>query len=100
MKQLIVIDGSHFDNIKSFYKEIDRLLTKGLKWQTGHNLNAFNDLLCAGFGVYEYEEEAEVKWINFSRSRNKLGQEMVNDLVEIISTHPHRCPHSLTVMYR
>jgi RNAse (barnase) inhibitor barstar len=89
MKQLIIIDGNHFDNIKSFYKEIDRVLTKGLKWETGHNLNAFNDLLRGGFGVYEYEEDVEIKWINFSRSRNKLGQEMANILVEILSKHSH-----------
>jgi len=89
LKQLIVIDGNHFDSIKSFYKEIDRLLTKGLKWETGHNLNAFNDLLRGGFGVYEYEEEVEVKWVNFSRSRNTLGQEMTDILLEIISKHPH-----------
>jgi len=89
MKQLLVINGNHFDNMESFYKEIDRVFTKDLNWETGHNLNAFNDLLRGGFNVYEYEEEVEVKWINFSRSRNKLGQEMTDILVEYFSKHSH-----------
>jgi RNAse (barnase) inhibitor barstar len=44
MKQ-ITIDGNNFSNEEEFYTEIDKLLTKDLSWKTGHNLNAFNDLL-------------------------------------------------------
>ena len=40
----IVIDGSKFSTLEGFYTEIDNLLTKNLSWQTGHNLDAFNDL--------------------------------------------------------
>ncbi len=49
----IVINGNDFYDIDGFYAEIDRLLTKDLTWKTGHNLDAFNDLLCGGFGIHE-----------------------------------------------
>jgi RNAse (barnase) inhibitor barstar len=41
----ILIDGNNFDDLEGFYCEIDRVLTKDLTWKTGHNLNAFNDIL-------------------------------------------------------
>ena len=46
-----VIDGNNFDTLEGFYSEIDNLLTKDLNWDTGHNFDAVNDLLCGGFGV-------------------------------------------------
>ena len=55
-KQSLIINGDTFSNLEEFYDEIDRVFTKNLVWKTGHNLNAFNDLLCGGFGVFEYEE--------------------------------------------
>ncbi len=85
----IIINGINFTDLETFYDEIDRVLTKNLNWQTGHNLNAFNDLLRGGFGVYEYEEPIKLIWINFSLSRKKLGQELVDLLVEIITRHDH-----------
>ncbi|MBO4749222.1 MAG: barstar family protein, partial [Lachnospiraceae bacterium] len=48
----ITIDGNRFSDIEGFYTEIDRLLTRDLDWKTGHNLNAFNDLLRGGFGFH------------------------------------------------
>ena len=83
MKQ-IILDGNNFSNIEEFYDEIDRLLTKDLDWKTGHNLNAFNDLLRGGFGVHEYGEKLEITWINASKSRKDLGEDLFNTIVEII----------------
>ena len=54
-KKKIIINGDNFADLESFYVEIDRVLTKDLDWETGHNLDAFNDLLRGGFGAYEYE---------------------------------------------
>lgn len=85
----IIINGINFTDLETFYDEVARVLTKNLNWQTGHNLNAFNDLLRGGFGVYEYEEPIKLIWINFSLSRKKLGQELVDLLVEIITRHDH-----------
>lgn len=48
-----ILDGNNFNDIDGFYNEIDRLLTKDLTWKTGHNLDAFNDLLRGGFSVFD-----------------------------------------------
>ena len=69
----IVIDGNNFSNEEEFYTEIDKLLTKGLTWKTGHNLDAFNDILSGGFGIHEYGEELEIIWLNASKSKSNLG---------------------------
>ena len=47
-----ILDGNNFTDMEGFYNEINKLLTKNLHWKTGHNLNAFNDLLRGGFGVH------------------------------------------------
>lgn len=72
-KKVVIIDGSKFDDIEGFYSEIDRVLTKDLTWITGHNLNAFNDLLYGGFGVHEYDESIIIIWGNASKSKSDLG---------------------------
>ena len=69
----IVIDGDKFSDLEGFYSEIDKLLTKDLEWKTGHNMNAFNDLLRGGFGAHEYGESIHIKWIHFAKSRQDLG---------------------------
>lgn len=73
MRRKIVIDGNNFDDLEGFYCEIDKLLTKDLTWQTGHNLDAFNDLLRGGFGVHEYGEPILISWENFEKSRHDFG---------------------------
>jgi RNAse (barnase) inhibitor barstar len=85
----IIINGDNFSDLESFYDEIDRVLTKDLDWQTGHNLNAFNDLLRGGFGVYEYEEPAKIVWTKFSESKKTLGDELSDTIIEIIRDHKH-----------
>lgn len=72
-KQKIIINGDNFADLESFYVEIDRVLTKDLDWETGHNLDAFNDLLRGGFGAYEYEEPIGLIWTNISKSKADLG---------------------------
>ena len=80
----ITIDGKDFSNIEGFYSEIDKLLTKDLGWKTGHNLNAFNDLLRGGFGVHEPGEELNITWINAAKSRKDLGKDLFDTIVKII----------------
>ena len=79
-----ILDGNSFTDMEGFYNEIDKLLTKNLQWKTGHNLNAFNDLLRGGFGMHEYEEPIIIRWINFDQSKKTLGDEMVLILLEIM----------------
>lgn len=88
-KQTLLINGDNFSDLEGFHNEIDRVLTKDLDWETGHNLNAFNDLLRGGFGVYEYEEPVKIIWTNFSGSKLRLGEELTNTLLEIIKEHEH-----------
>ena len=79
-----ILDGNNFSNMEGFYREIDKLLTKNLRWKTGHNLNAFNDLLRGGFNVHEYNEPITIRWINYGKSKKDLGDEMVLILLEIM----------------
>lgn len=71
----ITIDGAKFSTLEEFYNEIDRLLTKNLTWRTGHNMDAFHDLLRGGFGVHEYGEGVDFVWVNSDKSRQDLGYE-------------------------
>ena len=79
-----ILDGNNFTDMEGFYNEIDKMLTKNLQWKTSHNLNAFNDLLRGGFGVHEYNEQITIRWINFDKSKESLGGEMVLILLEIM----------------
>jgi RNAse (barnase) inhibitor barstar len=89
MKQTLTIDGENFSDLEGFYHEIDRVLTKDTDWKTGHNLDALNDLLRGGFGVFEYEEPIGLVWKNYAKSLQELGEEKVGELTEIIGTHKH-----------
>lgn len=40
-----IIDGDDFSDLETFYVEVDKVLTLGLDIKTGHNLDAFNDIL-------------------------------------------------------
>lgn len=88
-KNTIIINGENVFDLESFYDEIDRVLTKDLNWKTGHNLDAFNDLLRGGFGVYEYGEPIKLIWANFSKNKNELGDKLTEQLLDIISDHNH-----------
>jgi RNAse (barnase) inhibitor barstar len=61
----VIIDGNNFSDLESFYDEIDRVLTKDLNFKTGHNLDAFYDILCGDFGVFSYSESLKLIWANF-----------------------------------
>lgn len=88
-KQIIIINGDNISNLETFYNETDRVLTKDMEWPTGHNLNAFNDLLRGGFGVFEYQDPIKLIWTNFSSSKKYLEQEMIDILEDIIGRHEH-----------
>lgn len=105
MKYKIIIDGTHFSNIDEFYDEMDiltsdeichvlldsvaresgclvsfsdrqyKLLTKNHTWRTGHNMDAFHDLLRGGFGIHEVGEGIEFYWVHADKSRQDFGYE-------------------------
>lgn len=72
-KQTLIIDGNKFSDLDSFHNEMDNVLTKDLDWKTGHNLDAFNDLLRGGFGVHEYGEPIRIIWKNSAKSKQDFG---------------------------
>lgn len=88
-KQTIIINGNNFYDLETFYDEVDRVLTKDLNWKTGHNLDAFNDLLRGGFGAYEYEEPIKIIWTNINKSKQTLNKKTFHKLLEIIARHNH-----------
>lgn len=87
-KKEIIIDASKFNNIGEFYIELDKVLTKDLNWKTGHNLDAFDDLLYGGFGVHEYDEPITIIWKNTDKSKMDLGLNF-DIIVKIIKEHEH-----------
>lgn len=91
----IVIDGDNFSDLEGFYTEIDKLLTKDLDWQTGHGMDAFNDLLRGGFGVHEYGEALHIKWIHFAKSRQDLGYRATKNYYQNILKKCHPANRSI-----
>ena len=88
----IIIDGNYFSNLEGFYFEIDRVLASN--FQSGHNLNAFNDLLRGGFGVHEEGESVKLIWEHSGKSRRDLGSfhdggSIYESLVDVIHGHRH-----------
>lgn len=90
MKNIIEIDGNNFSNINDFYDEIEKKFCKNLGWKFGRNLDAFNDVLRGGYGIYEYQEPVKIIWHNADKSRQDLGYDQtIIYLQEILSTcHP------------
>ena len=90
----LVINGDNFSDLEGFYVEIDNVLTKDLTWKTGHNLDAFNDLLCGGFGVFEYEEPIILMWHDSAKSKTRLGfqQTIAHSKAMLERCHPSNKP--------
>lgn len=87
--KIFVIDGKKCTNLECFYGHIDVVFTKNIHFKTGHNLDAFNDILTGGFGTFESEENIKIVWKNFFNSEITLGKLFISDAIEIISNHNH-----------
>ncbi len=88
-QKVAIIDGDNFTDLETFYDEVDRVLTKDINVKTGHNLDAFNDILCGDFGVFSNNETLKLIWTNFSKSRKNLGDELISVLIGIVKEHEH-----------
>lgn len=84
MRRIFVIDGDRFQSLEGFYVEMQRIFTDELNWEIGHNLDAFNDLLRGGFGMHEYGEPIHIIWRNLGKSREVLGERMLNRILTVI----------------
>ncbi|EGC02000.1 hypothetical protein CUS_5012 [Ruminococcus albus 8] len=67
-----IIDGNKFSNIEGFFDEIDLIMTKGISFKTGHNLNAFRDILYGGFGCHDPGEPFVIKWQGYRKKVHSL----------------------------
>jgi|GEM_PF-1723584 len=93
-RKTIIINANNFSTLEGFYSEVDNVLTKGLDLTTGHNLDAFNDLLRGGFGIHEYEEPIKLVWQHSAKSKTDLNDLRQNEtlyeiLKSIIKEHRH-----------
>lgn len=79
-----VIDGDYFSDMAGFYKEMGRLFSKFPDFMPGRNLSAFNDLLRGGFGMHEYGEPIKIRWENYRKSKEELGEEQILRIMEVI----------------
>jgi RNAse (barnase) inhibitor barstar len=68
----IVLDGDKIVSLSTFYDETQRKLCPGFEGY-GRNLDAFNDILRGGFGMYEYGEPFRLIWNDAAKSRDALG---------------------------
>ena len=79
--------------------EFKRKLTSNLNWvdydkSSGLNLNSINDFLRGGFGIYDYDENVEIVWLNSNESRKQLDnikenseKNLFDKIVDLINSH-------------
>ncbi len=87
MMRTYIIDGNKFSNIEGFFDEIDLIMIQGISFKTGHNLNAFRDILYGGFGCHEPGEPFVIKWLNYQKSRKELGDTLMLAIIDNIADH-------------
>lgn len=90
-KKTIIIQANNFSDLAGFYEEVNQLFMKGMDWKMGHSLDALNDILYGGFGVFSPGEAVIVVWDNFSKSKKDLGPEetMRNYQMKINKGYPY-----------
>ncbi|MHC5083839.1 MAG: barstar family protein [Planctomycetota bacterium] len=88
-KKKFEIDGSSFNDLKSFYDEVEKVLCPNLDFRWGRNLNAFNDILLGGFGSFEPEETIDLVWKDSGKSKINLGLNLFDTLIQIIKDNSH-----------
>jgi hypothetical protein len=80
-KRVLEIDGSAFEDLDGFYREVSRkLLDPGVFW--GHNLDAFK--MSSGEDSARPTGSGSSSGRNSERSRSCLGPELFKVLVQII----------------
>ncbi len=78
----LVLDGARFSDVEGFYEEVERVFTRDLDWKLAPNLDAFNDILYGGFGVYEGDDLITLIWKNIAKSKEDLGFETTRKYYE------------------
>ena len=73
MRKKIIIDGARLDILEGVYCEVDAVFTNDITFKTGHNLDAYNDILRGGFGMHERGEPITILWKSVAKSRVDFG---------------------------
>lgn len=94
-----ILDGNKFSTMDEFYNEIQRIMTAGLSWNIGHNLDAFNDVLRGGFGKHEFGDDILIIWTNYQKSKECLGPQNVLNIIEVILDNKDSGHHCLLELY-
>lgn len=84
----LIIDGENFNDIDSFYEEINRLVMEEEDWKLGSSLDAFNDLLYGGIGNLKNYDQLDIIWKNSDKSRLELGLEPTINFYRNKLSHP------------
>jgi RNAse (barnase) inhibitor barstar len=84
----IILDGEKFNDLDSFYDEVQRIFCPEFPG-FGRNLDAFNDVLRGGFGVFEEGEPVTLVWRSSEKSRKDLGHEAEANLLRVMMTRAH-----------
>ncbi|TRZ42236.1 barstar family protein [Robertkochia solimangrovi] len=79
MSKTIIIEGKNFNDIPSFYEEINRVFMQEVDWKLGQSLDALNDMFYGGFGLIEGKEPIKLIWKNFKQSEQDFGKELTRD---------------------
>ena len=82
-RRTVVIDGGRFSSLRGFYAEASRLFGSP-EGQPLSNLDALNDALRGGLGGRDVYAPLTIRWKNSEKSRQELGEEMFEKIVEVI----------------
>jgi RNAse (barnase) inhibitor barstar len=69
MSRTFILDGNDFDTLEGFYDVFEVVALQGVAW--GRNLDAFDDALSGGVGLFASGDT--IIWKNSQRSRECLG---------------------------
>lgn len=84
----IVIDGNIFNDMESFYDEVERKICPEFDG-FGRNPDALNDVLYGGFITFEPEEPITLVWRNFNKSKREFIKKELDLILEIIQANKH-----------
>jgi len=79
MSKTLTINGNHIHDIPSFFKEINRVFMKDSEWKLGQSLDALNAMFYGGYGEIKGNEEIQLIWENFTKSKEALGYEVTRN---------------------
>ena len=69
----IIIEGKNFNNIETFYEEVNRVFMLHENRKIAQSLDAFNDILYGSFGEIKGKEKIQLIWKDMEQNQKSLG---------------------------